>query len=75
MQLLIAVDRYPAALALLNDTDQSEPSLEQIYCLYKTGRVAEAAEGLGALDEDAAEDRAVRLLEAQVVCLVTLGVL
>ncbi|KAL8279179.1 hypothetical protein RQP46_008435 [Phenoliferia psychrophenolica] len=66
VQLLIAVDRYPAALALLNDTEKSEPSLEQIYCLYKTGRVAEAAEGLGALDEDAAEDRAVRLLEAQV---------
>lgn len=62
IQLLIALDRYPAALQLL-----TEPGIERIYCLYKTGRVAEAAEALNGLDEDAAETRAARLLEAQVV--------
>lgn len=61
IQLLIALDRYPAALQLLTD-----PGIERIYCLYKTGRVAEAAEALNGLDEDAAETRAARLLEAQV---------
>ena len=67
VQLLIAVDRYPAAISLLREAGNGESSLEHIYCLYKTGRVAEAAEGLAALCEDAAEERAVRLLEAQVV--------
>ena len=65
--LLIALDRHPAALALLGESDKDEPSLERIYCLYKTGRVAEAAAGLAQLDEEVAEERAVRLLEAQVV--------
>lgn len=67
VQLLIALDRHPAALALLGESDKDEPSLERIYCLYKTGRVAEAAAGLAQLDEEVAEERAVRLLEAQVV--------
>ncbi|KAK4705961.1 hypothetical protein P7C70_g251, partial [Phenoliferia sp. Uapishka_3] len=68
VQLLIAVDRYPAALTVLDSSsnNKDQPTLERIYCLYKTGRVAEAAEGLESLDEQVADERAVRLLEAQV---------
>lgn len=64
IQILIAVDRYPEALALLNaDSDK----LTRAYCLYKTGREGEAQQAIGELDDEEGEDRATKLLEAQVV--------
>lgn len=66
IQLLVALDRYPEALALL---DADEDRLTQAYCLYKTGREGEAQEAVAQLDEEEGEDRAAKLLEAQVVCL------
>lgn len=64
MQLLVALDRYPEALALLSaDSDK----LTRAYCLYKTGREGEAQQTIGELDDEESEDRAAKLLEAQVV--------
>lgn len=64
IQLLVALDRYPEALALLN---ADEDKLTQAYCLYKTGREGEAQQAVAQLDEEEGEDRAAKLLEAQVV--------
>lgn len=65
-QLLIALDRFPDALSALD----VESSLERVYCLYKTGRENEAKEVLGDLDDELSEERAAKLLEAQVVSVV-----
>ncbi|KAI5480805.1 CDP-diacylglycerol-glycerol-3-phosphate 3-phosphatidyltransferase [Pseudohyphozyma bogoriensis] len=66
IQLLIALERYVPALSLLGA--EKKASLEGVYCLYKTGRIAEASdviEEVGA-SGDAEEDRGLRVLEAQV---------
>ena len=64
VQLLVALDRYPEALALLSpDSDK----LTRAYCLYKTGRETEAQQTIGQLGDEEREDRAAKLLEAQVV--------
>lgn len=63
VQLLISLDRYTDALnALSADAD----ALTRAYCYYKTAREPEASALLQALPDEANE-RAVKVLEAQVV--------
>jgi len=67
IQLLIALDQFPSALKSVNSHHKGEVTLEQIYCLYKTGREKDALAGLDQLPLEVAESRAAKLLEAQIV--------
>lgn len=64
IQVLIALDRYPQALELLQPESDS---LTRAYCLYKTARESEAKAVLNQLPSDHSQDRSAQLLQAQVV--------
>lgn len=66
VQLLIALDQFPRAIDSIK-SEQDETTLEQVYCLYKTGREEEAAAALAELPVEVGESRAAKLLEAQIV--------
>lgn len=66
-QLFVQLDRYPDALALLAAQQDAQASVEQAYCMYKSGREAQALEGLKELDAEVRESRTAMLVEAQVV--------
>lgn len=79
LQLQIALDEFPAALDAIaasagDDTTPASAAatedgatLEEVYCLYKTGREREARDKLAELEVEVGESRAAKLLEAQVV--------
>lgn len=69
IQLLIALDNLPAALDSITSQEQDEVTLEQVYCLYKTGRETDALAKLEELPVEVAESRAAKLLEAQIVSI------
>jgi thioredoxin-like negative regulator of GroEL len=58
---LIALDRYPEALTLVQPESDN---LTRAYCLYKTGRESEAK---AVLDQLPNHERDAQLLQAQVV--------
>ena len=74
IQLLLALDRYADALRLLaSKGTEQEYAKEQVYCLYKTGRIADAGKAIEALHEQGGdEDRAIQVLEAQTVRALTI---
>lgn len=73
LQLLLATDQYYEALTLVQETGGNDHISERIYCLYKSGRVVEAGAALDDLVEGVvSEDRALQVLEAQIVCLSSL---
>jgi thioredoxin-like negative regulator of GroEL len=67
LQLLITLDQFPGALSSIKSTSKDESTLEQAYCLYKTGREKDALALLGELPVEVTESRAAKLLEAQIV--------
>ena len=71
LQLLIALDQFPGALESIKSTKTDEATLEQVYCLYKTGREKDALALLVELPVEVGESRAAKLLEAQIVSRVS----
>lgn len=67
VQLLIALDRFPTALESSNTLAEGDVTLEQVYCLYKTGREKDALSKLDQVPVEVGESRAAKLLEAQIV--------
>lgn len=61
VQLLIAMERYAAALALTTDT---ELELERAYCLYQTGREAQVALQVDSRGAQVLQAQAVRSIPA-----------
>lgn len=73
VQLLVQLDRYPDALALLAAQQDAQASVEQAYCMYKSGREVQALGGLRELDAEVRESRTAMLVEAQVVRMASGG--
>ncbi len=69
LQLLIALDQFPGALESIKSAKVEEATLEEVYCLYKTGREKDALALLEEVSVEVGESRAAKLLEAQIVSI------